>query len=454
MRADVTGPAQGDAQVAALVAWVERNVGGRVTHVERQPRWRPVHFLDVERDGEVLRLCARQARADMPMAFPLQHEMIFQQLAHEHGIAVPKVHGWCDEPECYVMDRVEGVADLAGLDEGQRRSVMHAYMEQLARLHTLPTGPFKRAGIVHAQHPDNAATVGQRRFEALYRQDKIVPDPFVEFALGWLKRHPAASAAHESAIVWDAGQFHREGDRLVSLIDLELAHIGDPMIDLACMRLRETIIPYGNLAELYAHYAKLSGIAVDEDAIRRHVIFFGLCNAMPTNAARAAPPVESDYMVNLQWVNETNRYSLEGIAELAGISLPEIDLPEPETHYASAPFRHLTELLSTIQPTDPVMRNDLRRAFRLSRHLGRWGEIGREIAAQDLNDIAGLTGRRPASWQEGEAALEAFVLADEGRHDEQLILLFNRRLRRAQAMNGPEGSAMVHHHTLQPYGRP
>jgi aminoglycoside phosphotransferase (APT) family kinase protein len=441
-----------DAQVAALVAWIEKNVGGHVTHVERQPRWRPVHFLDVERDGEVLQLVARQARADMPMAFPLRHEMVFQQVAHEHGITVPRVHGWCDEPECYVMDRVAGVPDLAGLDEGQRRTVMYAYMEELARLHTLPTELFKQAGIVHAKDPADAGMVGQRRFEALYRQDKIVPDPFVEFALGWLRRHPPGRAAHESAIVWDAGQFHREGDRFVSLIDLELTHVGDPMIDLACMRLRDTIIPYGDLSELYAHYAKLSGIAVDEDAIRRHVIFFGLCNAMPTNAARAAPPVESDYMVNLQWVNETNRYSLEGIAELAGIALPDIDLPKPETHCASAPFRHLTELVASLKTDDPILRHDLRRIFRLSRHLARWGEVGQALLAEDLDDIARLIGNRPASWAEGEAALEAFVLDDNGCNDEALILLFNRRLQRAQTLNGPAGSAMNHHHILQPYG--
>lgn len=162
----------------------------------------------------------------------------------------------------------------------------------------------------------------------------------------------------------------------------------------------------------------------------------------------AEPPAESDYMVNMQWTNETNRFALEAIAEAERVDLPEISLPEAEDTPAAVPFAHLTRL----RVDDAMVQQELRGAFRLTRHLARWDEIGRAVAAANSDDIETLTGTRPANWRDGDAALEAFVLADEGRHDLDLLALFNRRLQRAQALNGPAGSAIAHHHTIQPIG--
>lgn len=47
--------------------------------------------------------------------------------------------------------------------------------------------------------------------------------------------------------------------------------------------------------------------------------------------------------------------------------------------------------------------------------------------------------------------LESFVLADEGRHDPELVVLFNRRWRRYKALMGPVGSAIAKHHRMQPF---
>ena len=76
------------------------------------------------------------------MLFPLHHEMLLQRTLDEHGIPVPKVLGWCDEPECCVMERVPGVAHLEGLDSGARDGVMREYVRLLAKVHALPTEPF------------------------------------------------------------------------------------------------------------------------------------------------------------------------------------------------------------------------------------------------------------------------------------------------------------------------
>ena len=68
-------PMDTQAATEKVVAWLENNLGGTVTHIDRQARWRPVWFADVERNGERLELCVRGDRADMPLVFPLDHEM-------------------------------------------------------------------------------------------------------------------------------------------------------------------------------------------------------------------------------------------------------------------------------------------------------------------------------------------------------------------------------------------
>ena len=94
----------------------------------------------------------------------------------------------------------------------------------------------------------------------------------------------------------------------------------------------------------------------------------------------------------------------------------------------------------------------LRTLFRLARHLQRRDEIGDAVEKADLDDLELLFGARPHDWRDGEARLEAFVLADTaGRHDTELVRLFHKRNLRAHMLLGPANSAMTHHHTIQQF---
>jgi len=91
-----------------ITEWVNTNIGGTVVAIRRQPRWRPVFLVDVERGSETLELMVRGDRTATAPLFPLEHEMRFQQLLEEGGIPVPHVYGWSDEPRAFVTDRVPG----------------------------------------------------------------------------------------------------------------------------------------------------------------------------------------------------------------------------------------------------------------------------------------------------------------------------------------------------------
>jgi aminoglycoside phosphotransferase (APT) family kinase protein len=442
-----------DADSARVVAWLERQVGGRVITIERQPRWRPVWFADVERDGETLQLCVRGDRTDADIGFTLEHEMRFQQLLEEHEIPVAHVYGWIDTPRAYVMDRVARRPDFEGTSDEDRRAAMDDYMSILARLHALDPEPFGAAGILRAPESARAGLVGMEAYEAGYRRSKKRPDPFLEFCLGWLARNPPDTKGREAAVVWDSGQFHQLGGRIVAVLDLEIGHVGDPMMDLAGFRMRDTILGYGDFGELYDRYAAFTGEPVDLEAIQRHHFAFTLTNQLAFHAALADPPAESDFMTNLQWCSETNLFAIEALAEMLGVELPAVEIPEASESPVGVAHRHLVRSLRTLDAGNPYTQHEIRILFRLARHAARFDEIGDAVTQADLDDLSALLGRRPTSWQEGDAALEDYVLADRGAHDAELVALFHRRLSRSKALLGPAGSAMARHLPIQPFGR-
>jgi aminoglycoside phosphotransferase (APT) family kinase protein len=445
-------PTDDDARQDRRVAeWIAANIGGDVVALARQPRWRPVWFVDVDRDGEHLELCVRGERVDIPGVWPLRHEMTAQALLEAGGIPVPRVHGWCDDPAAFVTDRVPGRADFEQATEAERDAVMDEYMGVLADIHALDIAPFVDAGIDHAVGDATPATVGMRRYEHVYRANKKRPDPFLEFCLAWLRRNPIDPRDRESVVVWDSGQLHHEDGHLVAVLDVELAHVGDPMMDLAGFRQRDSILHYGDMDRLYAEYEARGGMPVDRDAIQHHNFAFTLSNQLAFHSALAEPAPGSDYMTNLQWCCETNLFAVESLAEILGIELPTVEIPDARTSLGAVAGEHLVGQLRSIVAADELEQYRLRTAFRLARHLQRVDEIGDACVAADLDDLHALLGRRPETWQEGDAALEELVLADDGRRDEELVALFHRRLWRAHQMLGPAGSAMTRHHPVQPF---
>ncbi len=433
-------------------AWLEEHLGP-VAWIAPQPRWRPVWWADVEGVDGPLQLCVRGERTDMPLIFPLDHEMRLQSVMHDQGVPTARVYGWIDKPASYVMDRVPGQNDFTGSTEAERAAVVDDYVHVLARLHRLDIGPFVEAGVMRAARPAESGTFGMSRYERVFRSVKKLPDPFVEFSLGWLRRNPPVSHGRESAIVWDSGQFHHHDGRIAAVLDLEIGHIGDPMMDLAAWRMRDTVIGFGRFTDLYVRYEQLSGAEVDLAAVQRHHFAFALTNQLAFSAALRHPPTESDLMTNLQWCCETNLFATEALAEILGVELPSVDVPPPAESRGAVALAHLVANLRTVEVDDEYLRYKLRTMFRLARHAARADEIGAAVSADDLDDVHELLGHRPASWLEGEAELERFVLEHDGTgsFDERLTALFHRRHLRAQMLLGPAGSAMTRHARIQSF---
>ena len=219
-------------------------------------------------------------------------------------------------------------------------------------------------------------------------------------------------------------------------------------MDLAGFRMRTSVLGFGDFEALYDHYAKHRGEPVDRRAIQYYHFGFTLSNQLAFHSALAEPPPGSDYMTNMQWCAETNIYAMEALAEILGLTLESVPMPPRRVSDAAVGHAHMVNWLRNFEAPDEYTQHQFRIFFRLARHLARADEIGDAVEQANLDDLEPLLGFRPASWKEGDEALERFVWDDAGRHDEALVHLFHRRTWRYLMLCGPEGSAIARHNPI------
>lgn len=178
----------------------------------------------------------------------------------------------------YAMDRVDGHVPVqwkpddpvAFPDEAARRRIGEDFVDALGAIHTLD---WRAAGL--------ADVVGEprdevSRWERLLDEAVLVEVPLLREAIAWLRERPASSG--RLALVhgdYRIGNFILGPDgRIAAILDWELAHIGDPVEDVAWagLRLFRGRSPrWSHLldAEAFlARYALRTGLDVDPEVLR------------------------------------------------------------------------------------------------------------------------------------------------------------------------------------------
>ena len=92
--------------------------------------------------------------------------------------------------------------------------------------------------------------------EPLYDAAGLSPEPVLTLGRRWLRRNVPHGVDHTCFVQGDTGpgNFVFDGDD-VQLVDLEIAHFGDPMEDLAAACVRDMVTPFGDLRSLFEQYA-------------------------------------------------------------------------------------------------------------------------------------------------------------------------------------------------------
>ena len=115
----------------------------------------------------------------------------------------------------------------------------------------------------------------------------------------------------------------------LTLVDFELAHISDPMTDLACVRSRDLYYPIDRFAERVARYSELSGREIDFESLSFYnvktqaLVPMSLAPVMENLNARTE---------HAEWIAQYVFYlrtTSQALAEAIGLPLEEVSAPMP-----------------------------------------------------------------------------------------------------------------------------
>jgi aminoglycoside phosphotransferase (APT) family kinase protein len=435
---------------ARLVAWIEREIGGTVTRIEPLRRWRPAWDVDVQRADGVLALHVRGERETrQAMPYWIADEKRTHDLLEAHGVPVPHVYGYCDEPYAMVMDRLSGFVDLSFADDDDERTqLIESYLSLLPRIYGIPLDEVGRLGFTVPTTAEEIALDLFVRFEHAYDERMARRDPVCEFLRRWLHRNQPRHRTRACFITYDAFQFMYEHGRITGLIDFELAHVGDPLTEVAALRVRDTIKNLGDLAAIADAWSATTGEALDHDVIVFHTIAYNANTVLSAAPLIEAPNDDGDLMSHYGWYVNSARWAFEDIAEHMGIELAPVDVPVASQTRHGATFDHLLAGLGNRGPQLQIADHERAKLFRVARHLRLVDQIGEELQQADLDDAAALLGARPAA-SELDVRLVEFIATDDGAHDGELVRLLDRRVQRLHLLLGPPGSMMLRHPRLR-----
>ena len=249
----------------------------------------------MERGGETNRraMVLRRDPGARNISSSRRNEFMVIRAAFEERIPVPEVFWVSEDPAVlgsafFIMERVDGETLARRLlrDDtyARAREMMPAQLaEILAKIHRID--PLKHKLDFLAEPGDNAALSEVKRYEETFRLLALEPHPAFELAFRWLLGR-VPKTARKTLVHGDyrIGNviFGPEGVR--SILDWELAHLGDPMEDVGWMCVRAWRFgndqkPVGGLGpreDFFHAYEKASGAAVDPEAARFWEVFGNL----------------------------------------------------------------------------------------------------------------------------------------------------------------------------------
>ena len=202
----------------------------------------------------------------------------------ETGIPVPRVH-WLDREGAidrpfYVMERLPGATDARTLVVGPewadvRPEITRQKAAILAKIHQ-----FDIAALPGLERPASPAECGTHeiaRWERTMRADTLEPQPVLEMALSWLKRHlpPPPDRLRLVHADYRTGNFLYDRTGITGVLDWEMAHAGDPIEDIAWVCVKSWRWAGNDLVgglcardEFIRLYEEAGGVKVDRDALK------------------------------------------------------------------------------------------------------------------------------------------------------------------------------------------
>lgn len=384
-----------------ILAWIEEVAGGRVTGADRVPGGasREAWFVDVARDDEVLPLFLRYSRAPQPdgsIFHPLRVEAEVFVALQDTEVTVPRTLGVHPTEEAMLSERVPGGTWFSRIeDPAEQVRVAQDFIRNLAALHridprtlALPSlGPVKTA----REHALDEIAAMRRRVTPPNGE----PEPLMRLSLDWLERNVPDDGGPVVLVQGDTGpgNFMYQDGRVTAVVDWELAHLGDPMDDIAWLSLRTVQDTFTHFPDRLREYEELSGHTVDPERVWYYRLFAETRLASHAPARTNAQPAARDIGNGLIYGMLHRRLTLEALAAVMGFELPETEMPAapPEEAWHDLYDRTLDNLALIVpRIDDPLAAQWTKGIARVVKYLAELDRAGRAFTAADLADRAAL----------------------------------------------------------------
>jgi aminoglycoside phosphotransferase (APT) family kinase protein len=389
--------------------------------------------------------------------YTLRREAEVYRAVREAGLPTAEVLGVHPTLEAVLLERVDGDAAFASLPAVQQTELVDDLAVWLAKLHEVQPTKLELPSL------GEVATIadGTRRelhlWEARLNASGAV-DPVLTACFMWLREHlPDTGEERPSLVQGDTGpgNFLHDGFRVTAFLDFELAHLGDPMTDLAWVGTRNAQEPVPDFNRFLVRYSDAAGRPVEPNRIRYHALFAELRISVlgATRRVRKGGEVprevlESEWGNRLTYGTLHRRLTVEALASAAGVPMPAVESmlleDTDDTLYFDAALHQMRENIAP-HLDDPWASRLLKGLARTTKYLREVDRSGRRHEQAELEDLAELLGHRPDSLEDGTVELHARVLGGKVTALDLLPYAAGQVMRRTQLMSGAMGRLATSH---------
>lgn len=443
---------------AILFEWVESVSGGRIkastqaSGGNRARSW----AIDVRTPGgEIAEVFLRYAPPRPPGVEPYtthREAQVYRAIAGL-DIRAPRLIAEHPRIQAILTDRAQGIAEFRRLkDAPAKQAIAAEVMTDLARLHALPAAHIVLDG--GGQGPRIADHVASElaTWRAMYDETGR-PDPLLDLAFSWLEDNLPDPDGPVALVHGDAGpgNFLFQDGHLTALIDWELAHLGDPMEDLAWFSMRCVMEPVPDFAASIADYEKAAGQPIDRARIFYHRVLVSTRVVVIRHRNVTGEPA---YAIVSRALNR--RLLVEALSDASGVAVSWPAPIEARATDRSALFAHVLDDLRDVvvaRSTDSQVISKAKNAAKVVKYLEAWDRLGAQVEAAEHHALITLLPQGGSVEQGLDAARQSLLSAIQTRKlhfAEALSYFAGQAVRDAQLASSASGGIAGRHYPALP----
>ncbi|MDB5511132.1 MAG: putative aminoglycoside phosphotransferase [Enterovirga sp.] len=434
-----------------LFAWVEQVCGGRILSSaqtsggNRARSW----AIDVaDAGGQVKEVFLRYGPPRPPGVEPYtihREAQVYRAIA-TLPIRAPRLIAEHPDIEAILTDRATGIAEFRRLkDPVVKQSIAREVMADLARLHAHPVDGVALSGGGSGPRIRDHVRAELAIWRAMYDETGR-PDGLLDLAFRWLDDNIPDPDGPVVLVHGDAGpgNFLFEDGRLTALIDWELAHLGDPMEDLAWFSMRCVMEPVPDFAASLKDYGLAGGTPVSRNRILYHRVLVSTRVVVIRHRNVTGEPAHA--IVS----NALNRRLLvEALSDASGVS---VNWPKPieaePTDREALYSRILDDLRDVVvaRSTDGQVIAKAKNAAKVLKYLEAWDRIGEQVDTLESDALVRLMpSARDLTLEAARTSLAQAVRSGQVPFGEALDFFAGKAARDAQLATGASGG-IAHRH--------